>query len=29
MRRVVSGRFELGVSAEEAIDFFTPEGERE
>lgn len=25
----MSGRFELGVSAEEAIGFFTPEGERE
>lgn len=29
MRRVVSGSFELSISAEEAIDFFTPEGERE
>ena len=29
MRRVVSGSFELGVSAGEAIEFFTPEGERE
>jgi hypothetical protein len=29
VRRVVSGRFELGVSPTEAIAFFTPEGERE
>ena len=29
MRRVVSGGFELSASAEAAIDFFTPEGERE
>ena len=28
MRRVASGGFELPVSAREAIDFFTPEGER-
>lgn len=28
MRRVVSGEFELPVSAAEAIHFFTPEGER-
>ena len=28
MRTVVSGRFELGVSADQAIGFLTPEGER-
>ncbi|MEA2001829.1 MAG: hypothetical protein U9N84_08105 [Actinomycetota bacterium] len=28
MKRVVSGKFELPVSAAEAIRFFTPEGER-
>ena len=28
MRRVVSGEFELAISAREAIRFFTPEGER-
>ena len=28
MRRIVSGRFELGVTAGEAIAYFTPEGER-
>ena len=28
MRRVVSGGFELGVPAEAAIHYFTPEGER-
>ncbi len=28
MRRTVSGEFDLAVSAAEAIEFFTPEGER-
>lgn len=28
MKRVASGRFELTLSAADAIDFFTPEGER-
>ncbi|MEE8332008.1 MAG: SRPBCC family protein [Acidimicrobiia bacterium] len=28
MRRKASGRFELPISAAEAIDYFTPEGER-
>ena len=28
MRRVVSGGFELPTSAEQAINYFTPEGER-
>ena len=28
MRRVVSGEFELAISAREAVRFFTPEGER-
>jgi hypothetical protein len=29
MRRVVSGQFELSLSAEKAFGFFTPEGEKE
>jgi hypothetical protein len=28
MRRTISGEFDLAVSAAEAIEFFTPEGER-